>query len=249
MLASKGVLTQKGGATSHAAVVARGNNIPCVAGCEEITVDTTRNQFTAPGGVVVNEGDVISIDGFSGEVYLGKVPLIEAEYEKQAALIELLGWADEIRTLGVRTNADLPLDAQRAVSFGAEGIGLCRTEHMFFDERARDAVVRMILAGDDKEARKAALDEMLPFQEQDFEGVFEAMDGKPVIMRLIDPPMHEFLPPREELIEEVTRLRCTEPDSEELAEKEKMLQVVTNQWEVNPMMGLRAAGRASCTRA
>jgi pyruvate,orthophosphate dikinase len=124
------------------------------------------------------------------------------------------------------------------VNFGAEGIGLCRTEHMFFDERARDAVVRMILA-DTQEERDAALDEMLPFQEQDFEGVFEAMDGKPVIMRLIDPPMHEFLPPREELIEEVTKLRCTEPDSPELGEKEKMLQAVTNMWEVNPMMGLR----------
>jgi pyruvate,orthophosphate dikinase len=238
MLASKGVLTQKGGATSHAAVVARGNNIPCVAGCEEITVDTARKQFTAPGGTVVKEGDVISIDGFSGEVFLGQVPLIEAEYAKQIALIELLSWADEIRTLGVRTNADYPVDSQRAVNFGAEGIGLCRTEHMFFDERARDAVVRMILA-DTQEERDAALDEMLPFQEQDFEGIFEAMDGKPVIMRLIDPPMHEFLPPREELIEEVTKLRCTDPNAPGLAEKEKMLQVVTNLWEVNPMMGLR----------
>ena len=153
-----------------------------------------------------------------------------------------LSWADEIRDLGVRTNADLPIDAQRAVAFGAEGIGLCRTEHMFFDERARDAVVRMILA-DNQETRNAALDEMLPFQEQDFEGVFEAMDGKPVIMRLIDPPMHEFLPPREELIEEVTKLRITDPDSSELAEKEEMLQAVNNLWDC------AAAVRASCTRA
>jgi len=238
MLASKGVLTQKGGATSHAAVVARGNNIPCVAGCEEITVDTGRKQFTAPGGVVVKEGDTISIDGFTGQVFSGTVPMIEAEYEKQTSLIKLLSWADEIRSLGVRTNADLPVDAKRAVAFGAEGIGLCRTEHMFFDERARDAVVRMILA-ETQEGRDTALNEMLPFQEQDFEGVFEAMDGKPVIMRLIDPPMHEFLPPREELIEEVTKLRCTDPNSAELPELEKMLQVVTNLWEVNPMMGLR----------
>jgi len=238
MLVSKGVLTQKGGATSHAAVVARGNNLPCVAGCEEISVDVARRQFAA-GNVVIKEGDIISIDGFNGEVYTGSVPMIEAEYEKQTALLTLLEWADEIRTLGVRTNADLPQDAQRAVAFGAEGIGLCRTEHMFFDERARDAVVRMIMAGDDKEKRHAALDEMLPFQEQDFEGVFEAMDGKPVIMRLIDPPMHEFLPPREELIEKVATLKCTDPDSPELAEKEKMLKVVTAQWEVNPMMGLR----------
>jgi pyruvate,orthophosphate dikinase len=124
------------------------------------------------------------------------------------------------------------------VAFGAEGIGLCRTEHMFFDERARDAVVRMIIAKADED-RQTALDEMLPFQEQDFEGIFEAMDGKPVIMRLIDPPMHEFLPPREELIEKVATLRCTQPDSEELAEAEKLLRVVNGMWEVNPMMGLR----------
>ena len=237
MLISKGVLTQTGGATSHAAVVARGNNLPCVAGCSSISVDASRRQFTV-GDTVVKEGDIISIDGFSGQVFMGTVPMIEAEYEKQTGLIELLEWADEIRTLGVRTNADYPVDAQRAVAFGAEGIGLCRTEHMFFDERARDAVVRMIIADNDEE-RQAALDEMLPFQEQDFEGIFEAMDGKPVIMRLIDPPMHEFLPPREQLIEEVASLRCTAPDSEELAEAEEMLQVVNGLWEVNPMMGLR----------
>ncbi len=238
MLVSKGVLTQKGGATSHAAVVARGNNLPCVAGCEEISVDVARRQFTS-GDIVVKEGDVISVDGFTGKVYAGAVPMIETKYEEQTDLITLLSWADEMRTLGVRTNADLPQDARRAVAFGAEGIGLCRTEHMFFDPRARDAVVRMIMAGNDQEKRYAALDEMLPFQEQDFEGVFEAMDGKPVIMRLIDPPMHEFLPSREELIEEVTRLKCTDPDSAELAEKEKMLELVTSHWEVNPMMGLR----------
>ncbi len=238
MLVSKGVLTQKGGATSHAAVVARGNNLPCVAGCEAISVDVHRRQFTT-GDIVIKEGDIISLNGFSGEVYEGTVPLIETEYEKQTDLITLLKWADDIRTLGVRTNADLPIDARRAIAFGAEGIGLCRTEHMFFDERARDAVVRMIMAGDDKEKRHAALDEMLPFQEQDFEGVFEAMDGKPVIMRLIDPPMHEFLPSREGLIEEVATLKCTDPDSAELVEKEKMLELVTSHWEVNPMMGLR----------
>ena len=237
MLASKGVLTQKGGATSHAAVVARGSNIPCVAGCEDITVDVNRKQFTI-GDTVVKEGDIISIDGFIGEVFEGAVPLVEAEYEKQTDLLTLLGWADEIRSLGVRTNADYPVDARRAIDFGAEGIGLCRTEHMFFDPRARDAVVSMIMAETDEE-RQTALDEMLPFQEQDFEGVFEAMDGKPVIMRLIDPPMHEFLPPREELFEEVITLRCTDPDSPELAEKEKMLEVVNSLWEVNPMMGLR----------
>jgi pyruvate,orthophosphate dikinase len=239
MLVSKGVLTQHGGATSHAAVVARGSNLPCVAGCEGIRVDVERAQFTVQAtGRVVKDGDIISIDGASGEVFWGEIHTLEVEYEKQQDLIELLSWADEIRTLGVRTNADLPDDARRARQFGAKGIGLCRTEHMFFDPRARDAVVRMIMAETDEE-RYAALDEMLPFQEQDFEGVFEAMDGLPVIMRLIDPPMHEFLPSREELIEEVTRLKCTDPDSAELLEKEKMLEVVNSQWEVNPMMGLR----------
>jgi pyruvate,orthophosphate dikinase len=237
MLASKGVLTQKGGATSHAAVVARGSNIPCVAGCEDITVDVNRKQFSIDG-TVIKEGDTISIDGFTGEVFEGAVPLVEAEYAKQTDLLTLLKWADEIRSLGVRTNADYPVDARRAVDFGAEGIGLCRTEHMFFDPRARDAVVAMIMAKTDEE-RQTALDKMLPFQEQDFEGIFEAMDGKPVIMRLIDPPMHEFLPPREELLEQVIELRCKNPKSPELAEKEKMLEVVNSQWEVNPMMGLR----------
>ncbi len=249
MLVSKGVLTQKGGATSHAAVVARGNNIPCVAGCEEIIVDPARKQFTAPGGVVVKEGDTISIDGFNGVVYLGAVPLIKGEYAKQTDLITLLEWADEVRRLGVRTNADYPHDARVAVQMGAEGIGLCRTEHMFFDPRARDAVVRMIMATTDEE-RQTALDEMLPIQEQDFEGIFEAMNGKPVIMRLIDPPMHEFLPPREQLTEEVYNLKLeilTQTHTfekldelrAELDRKEKMLQVVNNLWEVNPMMGLR----------
>jgi pyruvate, orthophosphate dikinase len=237
MLASQGVLTQKGGATSHAAVVARGSNLPAVVGCEVISVDTNKRRFTV-GDTVVEEGDTISIDGFNGEVYLGTVPMIEARYQDQDELIILLDWADEIRDLGVRANADLGPDARNAVQFGAEGVGLARTEHMFFDERARDAVVRMIIAKTDEE-REAALNEMLPIQEKDFEDLLEAMDGKPVIMRLIDPPMHEFLPSREELIEEVATLRCEDPDSEELAEKEKMLEIVNGMWEVNPMMGLR----------
>jgi len=239
MLSSKGVLTQHGGMTSHAAVVARGSNLPGVVGCEDILVDVERRQFTVRAtGQVVREGDVISIDGGTGEVFLGEIPTLEVKFEEQKDLVELLSWADEFRKLGIRTNADYAKDARRAREFGAEGIGLCRTEHMFFDPRARDAVVRMIMAETDEE-RLAALDEMLPFQEQDFEAIFEAMDGLPVIMRLIDPPMHEFLPPREELIEEVTRLRCTDPDAPELAEKERMLQVVNSLWEVNPMMGLR----------
>ncbi|MBS3784360.1 MAG: pyruvate, phosphate dikinase, partial [Anaerolineae bacterium] len=239
MLASQGVLTQHGGATSHAAVVARGSNLPCVAGCEDIRVDVERAQFTVPDtGRVVQEGDIISIDGGTGEVFWGGLEMLEVEYEEQEDLVELLSWADEIRELGVRTNADYGKDALQARSFGAEGIGLARTEHMFFDERARDAVVRMFMADSDEE-RQAALEEMLPIQEQDFEKVFEAMDGLPVIMRLIDPPMHEFLPPREELIEKVARLRIEAPGSDELAENEEMLQVVNALWETNPMMGLR----------
>ena len=237
MLASKGVLTQKGGATSHAAVVARGSNLPAVVGCEQISVDVNRAQFTV-GDKVVKEGDVISIDGFSGEVYVGEVPLIEAEYEDQVELITLLDWADDVRVLGVRANADDGEGASESVKMGAEGIGLARTEHMFFDEAARKAVVNMIIAKTDEE-REAALADILPVQEQDFEELFAAMDGKPVIMRLIDPPMHEFLPSREELIEEVTRLRIEAPKSDKLAEKEKMLELVNGMWEVNPMMGLR----------
>jgi len=236
---SQGVLTQHGGMTSHAAVVARGWGKPCVAGCESIRVNPAAKSFTVTvDGKTVKEGDFISIDGATGEVFLGSIATVSPNIEEEVELMALLSWADEVRRLGVRANADMKKDAEQARAFGAEGIGLCRTEHMFFDERARDAVVRMILAKTDED-RQAALDEMLPFQEQDFEGVFEAMDGLPVIMRLIDPPMHEFLPPREELIEELTRLRCTDPHSPAVAEKEKMLQVVNSLWEINPMMGLR----------
>jgi pyruvate,orthophosphate dikinase len=208
-----------------------------VAGCEAISVDVARRQFTI-GDIVIQEGDVISVDGFTGEVYAGTVPMIETKYEEQTDLITLLSWADEMRTLGVRANADLPEDARRAIAFGAEGIGLCRTEHMFFEEFARQQVVRMIMAETDAE-RQDALDKMLPVQEKDFEGVFEAMDGKPIIMRLIDPPMHEFLPNRDETLEEVVRLRCTGENPEELERQEKILQTINSLWEVNPMMGLR----------
>jgi pyruvate,orthophosphate dikinase len=210
-----------------------------VAGCESIRVNPAAKSFTVTvDGKTVKEGDFISIDGATGEVFLGSIATVSPNIEEEVELMTLLSWADEVRRLGVRANADMKKDAEQARAFGAEGIGLCRTEHMFFDERARDAVVRMILAKTDED-RQAALDEMLPFQEKDFEGVFEAMDGLPVIMRLIDPPMHEFLPPREELIEELTRLRCTDPDSPAVAEKEKMLQAVNSLWEINPMMGLR----------
>jgi len=237
MLLSKGVLTQHGGATSHAAVVARGNNLPCVAGCEEISVEPESRRLTA-GGRVIKEGDVISIDGTTGEVFLGAISTADVDFGKETEMATLLQWADEIRRLGVYTNADYPRDARRARAFGAQGIGLCRTEHMFFEEERRPAVVGMVMATTEEE-RVKCLDELLPFQREDFEGIFEAMDGLPVIIRLIDPPMHEFLPGREELLEEVTSLRCTGQDPETLAKKEKLLQVVESMWETNPMMGLR----------
>ncbi len=239
MLASKGVLTQHGGMTSHAAVVARGSNLPGVVGCEDIIVDVEHKRFTVrDSGQTFEEGEIISIDGGTGEVFLGEIATLAIDYTQQTDLVELLSWADEIRTLGVRANADYPKDARQAVAFGAQGIGLCRTEHMFFEPTARKHVVRMIMAETDAE-RQDALDKMLPVQEQDFEGIFEAMDGRPVIMRLIDPPMHEFLPNRDETLEEVVRLRCSGEDPEELARQEKILQVINSLWEVNPMMGLR----------
>ena len=237
MLLSRGVLTQHGGATSHAAVVARGSNLPCVAGCEGIQVEPEHRRLTA-NGRVINEGDVISIDGTTGEVFVGTIPTMEGDFAKEQELATILKWADEIRRLGVYANADYPRDAIRARARGAEGIGLCRTEHMFFEAERRPFVVGMIMARTDEE-RAVWLDKLLPFQREDFEGLFVAMDGLPTIIRLIDPPMHEFLPAREILIEEVTRLRCTGENPALLAEKEKMLQLVESLWEVNPMMGLR----------
>ncbi len=237
MLLSKGVLTQHGGATSHAAVVARGTNLPCVVGCEEISINAEARQFTV-GDVVVKEGDIISIDGGTGEVFRGAIPTLAVDLEENRELAELLSWADEVRRLGVYTNADYPRDAKHARAFGAQGIGLCRTEHMFFEEERRPAVVGMIMARNEAERIKY-LDQLLPFQREDFEGIFEVMDGLPVIIRLIDPPMHEFLPSRESLLEDVVRLRITGENPDELAEKEKMLSVVESLWEVNPMMGLR----------
>ena len=237
MLLSNGVLTQHGGATSHAAVVARGNNLPCVAGCEEISVDTEARRFSVRGRVVA-EGDTLSIDGTTGEIFVGAIPTLSIDLSKETDLNTLLAWADGIRRLGVYTNADYPRDARQAREFGAEGIGLCRTEHMFFEEMRRPSVVGMVMAKT-QEDRERYLAELLPFQREDFEGILAAMDGLPVIIRLIDPPMHEFLPSRDDLLEDVITLRCTGGDPAMLAEKEKMLAVVESMWEVNPMMGLR----------
>ncbi len=237
MVQSQGILTQRGGMTSHAAVVARGWGKPCVAGCEAIRIDLANRSFTVKSHTI-KEGDPISIDGSTGEVFAGNIATMPPSFEKETELTTLLSWADEMRKLGVLTNADNPEDAARARSFSAEGIGLCRTEHMFFEEERRPIVVKMIMT-EDQDERQALLNQLLPFQREDFEGIFRAMDGYPVIVRLIDPPMHEFLPPREELIEEVARLRCTGEEPDKLAELETMLKVVESMWEVNPMMGLR----------
>jgi len=235
MLAAKGVLTARGGMTSHAAVVARGLGKPCVAGCNEIKISLSERKFKA-GKITVKEGDLLSINGGTGEVILGKVPLIEPKMTRE--LKQLLKLADEIKRLGVWANADNPVDAQKARDFGAKGIGLCRTEHMFFGEKRRPLAVKMIMARN-KKMRQKYLDKLLPYQRRDFEGIFKVMDGLPVIIRLIDPPMHEFLPPREKLIEEVTRLRTLGKKGKELREKEKILDIVEGMWEVNPMLGLR----------
>ena len=232
MLAAQGVLTEKGGMTSHAALVARGFGIPTVAGCSDISVDGHAKQFTYAGGVI-KEGDLISLNGTLGEVISGGVPVEEPQMTGEFGTF--LGWADEARTLGIRTNADTPEDTELAIKFGAEGIGLCRTEHMFFEGERRPVVQRMILAEDDAE-RQTALDELLEFQREDFVGIFQALKGLPATVRLIDPPLHEFLPSLEELIEDVTTNRVkgiSDP------EKEELLKTVKSMHEINPMMGLR----------
>ncbi|MFW9985202.1 MAG: pyruvate, phosphate dikinase [Candidatus Odinarchaeota archaeon] len=247
MIEAQGILTQRGGMTSHAAVVARGWGKACVAGCETISIDMDARTFRV-GDIVIREGDPISIDGTTGSVFQGEIRTIDASFDEESELVTLLSWADEIRKLGVWTNADNPKDARRARSFGAEGIGLCRTEHMFFEEERRPIVVKMIMSEDESERQKL-LDQLLPFQREDFEGIFRAMDGFPVIVRLIDPPMHEFLPTKDELNDEICQLQLklqSNPSEtmlkrikKKIAEKEHLLDVVESMWETNPMMGLR----------
>jgi pyruvate,orthophosphate dikinase len=251
MLAAKGILTSEGGATSHAAVVARQFGVPCIVGASKIRIDLEKRQMAAEGSVV-KEGDWISVDGTSGEVFLGKIPTSAPNLEEQTDLLTLLSWADEIcATPGVRkapegwpttglqvwANADYPKDARRARAYGAVGIGLCRTEHMFFETVRLPIVQRMILATTSAE-RTAALDELLPYQRADFAGLFEAMDGYPVIIRLIDPPLHEFMPDEEKLFEEVIEMRV-KGETKGLADKEKLLASIRSMHESNPMMGLR----------
>jgi len=240
MMAAQGVLTARGGKTSHAAVVARGFGIPCVAGAESLAVDTNARRFKI-GDVTVSEGDTITMDGSTGNVFLGELKLIAPEVS--GSLGELMSWADAARTMKVRTNADNPRDAQQAIEFGAEGIGLCRTEHMFFESDRLPIVQQMILTKDEA-VRQAALDKLQIVQQSDFEGIFEVMQGKPVTVRLIDPPLHEFLPNFEQLVRETTELETkiqfgkTEL-ADQLTEKMKMLHAVEGMKESNPMLGLR----------
>ncbi len=278
MLVAKGILTQRGGATSHAAVVARGLGLPCVAGCEAIRVDADKKLFVADGKTI-KQGDFISIDGTTGEVLAGQVATIRPDFDKETDLVTLLSWADDVRRLGVWANADYPKDAIQARKFGAQGIGLCRTEHMFFEVERLPVVRQMILnataaqqkldavnraeaelakrpeAKDVKEAAAAAkkaakaslevkeyegaLKKLLPLQRKDFEGIFQAMDGLPVIIRLIDPPLHEFLPSHDELLAEVTEMKTLGKKGKKVKEAEEMLAAVESMREQNPMLGLR----------
>mgnify|MGYP001007738462 FL=1 len=251
MLAAQGILTSEGGATSHAAVVARQFGVPCIVGASSVVIDLDKRQMSVDGKIV-KEGEWISLDGTTGEVFTGQLNLTAATLDEQTDLLKLLTWADEIcDTKGIRkaangwpttglqvwANADYPKDAQRAREYGAKGIGLCRTEHMFFEPARLPVVQSMILAKDDA-TRQKALDELLPFQRADFDGLFAAMDGYPVIIRLIDPPLHEFLPSQEVLLEEVITMRV-KGETKGLKEKEELLDAVTALHESNPMMGLR----------
>ncbi|MBH1933321.1 pyruvate, phosphate dikinase [Streptomyces sp. AV19] len=250
MIAAEGILTSRGGKTSHAAVVARGMGKTCVCGAEELEVDTKRRRLTAPGGVVIEEGDVVSIDGSSGKVYRGEVPVVPSpvvEYFEGRmhagaddadglvqAVHRMMAYADRMRRLRVRANADNAEDASRARRFGAQGIGLCRTEHMFLGER-RELVERLILA-DTEEERQAALSTLMPLQKADFVELFEAMDGLPVTVRLLDPPLHEFLPDITDLSVRVALAEARhEPHENDL----RLLQAVHKLHEQNPMLGLR----------
>jgi len=235
MDAAKGILTARGGMTSHAAVVARGMGKCCVAGCESIKVDEHGKVFTI-GDVTVREGDWVSLDGATGEVMLGKIPTTEASLSGEFGTF--MKWVDEFRKIGVRANADIPRDAKVARDFGAEGIGLCRTEHMFFAEDRLPHMVAMIMAKTEDD-RRAALDKLLPFQREDFKGILKEMSPHPVTIRTLDPPLHEFLPKREELMVEIAKLEVTGGDSAEIGEKKRILERVQELHEFNPMLGLR----------
>ena len=238
MLASKGILTSRGGATSHAAVVARQFGVPCVAGAEMLDIDV-RNRTLRVDDHVVGEGDVISLDGGAGEVFTGEIKTVEPDFDRETYLQKLLGWADSFRKLNVYANADYPNDARRAREYGARGIGLCRTEHMFFAEERLPKVRAMILSEPGSEAEKTNLEALLPFQQDDFYGIFKAMDGLPVIIRLIDPPLHEFMPDHESLALRAAGLRLMGDRPNELKTIEDLMTAVEGLREFNPMLGFR----------
>ncbi|MFZ1683430.1 MAG: pyruvate, phosphate dikinase [Candidatus Zixiibacteriota bacterium] len=236
MNAAVGILTARGGMTSHAAVVARGMGKCCVSGAEMVRVNLAKKQFSV-GKLTIKEGEVITLNGSTGEIILGAVPTIEPELSGEFS--ELMKWADEYRKLKVRANADIPRDALQAVKFGAEGIGLCRTEHMFFADDRIPIVQEMILA-DTPEARQAALDRLLPFQKKEFKGLFDAMKGLPVTIRTLDPPLHEFLPRKEEIEAKIKHLDPKSDDYEErLEELQKTSKRIDELHELNPMLGHR----------
>jgi pyruvate,orthophosphate dikinase len=232
MMRAKGVLTALGGMTSHAAVVARGMGKPAVTGCSALNIDPDAGAFSVDGRVF-EAGDVVTIEGTSGRVIAGEVPLVEPEINEDFEAV--LHWADEVRTLGVRANADTPEDARRARDFGAEGIGLCRTEHMFMEE-GRLRIVREMILSEDEKALDAALEKLEPLQRGDFEKIFKAMDGLPVTVRLLDPPLHEFLPDSKDLATQVAEAEARGEDAVELV---RQLRVAERLEEVNPMLGLR----------
>jgi pyruvate, orthophosphate dikinase len=246
MVGAQAVLTVRGGMTSHAAVVARGMGKPCVAGAGGIEIDRYQDCLRI-GEHVVRKGAWITVDGSTGRVFLGKVPTSEPEFNDD--LLQLLAWADERRRLRVRANADTAADALMARSFGAEGIGLCRTEHMFFGEERLEPMRQMILAENWAE-RVQALEKILPLQQQDFIAIFRAMDGLPITVRLLDPPLHEFLPSRDDLVAEITELRFTLLQYAQsmshvaqliaqISQREALLRQVDRLREVNPMLGHR----------
>jgi len=233
MAVSQGVLTLRGGATSHAAVVAKGMGKPCVSGCEDMKIDLTNETLTGCDGTVYHKNDVISLDGGKGIVMDGAVKLVEARIDDNWN--KFFSWVDEIKSLKVEANADTPKDIENAIKFGAEGVGLCRTEHMFMDPDRLPWVQKMIIAGT-SEARREALDKLLPMQYSDFYAMFKALGAHPLTVRLLDPPLHEFLPSKEDLIAEVATLKAQGKDA---SEKEELLHVVEGLSESNPMMGLR----------
>ena len=233
MAAAQGVLTLRGGATSHAAVVAKGMGKPCVSGCENIKINLNDQTLIGSDGTVYKKDEIISIDGGTGEVMAGAIALTAAQIDE--TFTTFFNWVDEIKRLTVRANADTPTDVANALKFGAKGVGLCRTEHMFMDPSRLPVVQEMIIAGT-TEARKAALDKLLPMQRSDFYAMFKALGELPMTIRLLDPPLHEFLPNKEDLIAEVATLKAKGQDA---SEKESLLHVVEGLSESNPMMGLR----------